>query len=396
MRGNRLRRILLATLLGAVLAPIATGIFALQNGAWTHSPIIRNGQSIIAGAILSRVDLVSVSEVKNPSSLTSLTAAELTALSDGNIAIISSSNLASLERPRKAGSFVIATVEPLDFVGKSQAAQRKLVETIDAAAAAGKIDAIVEATASDTLRAGEWGKRAVIKLRAAGVIRCVIFDGAHHIGTLALAPDILIIPVTNHAGETHAAHWFTRDAVPLKLLEEVLRDNNIESTIAQFPRAGIPIKNRDGMAWLAAQAIRNAAAAKTETIGAQSTGGARHASAASAQHSDGHYGYGNQGENACFVSITIDYVSGETQLVKPRILKALKGKIRPGGRNDRAVEHVYFGLTTGNSRFPYGSQAAGFDRRELEGYLNKHLPYKITVLSEPLSVWDIYLQRLGM
>ena len=396
MRGSALRRIIIGVLLFVVLAPIAIGIFALQNGPWTHSPIIRNGQSIIAGAILSRVDLVSVSEAKSGSGLASLTPAQLTALQDGNIDIISSSNLASLGRPRKAGSFVIATVEPLDFVGKSRAEQRELVETIDAAAEAGKIDAIIEATASDTLRAGEWGERAVMRLRAADVIRCVIFDGAHHIGTLALAPDILIIPVTNHAGETYAAHWFTRDAVPLELLEEVLRDNNIESTIAQFPRAGIPIKNRAGMAWLAAQAIRSATAAKTKATGAPNTGGARHASAASTQHSDRRYKHGSQGENARFVSITIDFESGGTRTVKPRILEALKGKIRPAGRNDREVGRVYFGLTTGVSRFPHRSEAAGFDRRELEDYLNTHLPYEITVLSEPLSVWDIYLKRLGL
>ncbi|HCG98652.1 MAG TPA: hypothetical protein DE036_02275, partial [Actinobacteria bacterium] len=168
----------------------------------------------------------------------------------------------------------------------------------------------------------------------------------------------------------------------------------IESTSARFPRAGIPIKNRNGMAWLAAQAIRGAAAAE-ETF-PRNTGGAHHASAASTQHSDGRYKHGSQGEHARFVSITIDCESGETQAVKPLILNELKGKIRPAGRNDREVGRVYLGLTTGNSCFPYKSEAAGFDRRELENYLNKHLPNPITVLSEPLSVWDIYVKRLGL
>jgi hypothetical protein len=394
MSGSAMRRIILATLLVVVLAPTVIGILALQNGPWTHSPIIRNGQSLIAGAILSRIDLVSIAEGEDPPRQTSLSPAKVAALQNDKIAIVSSSNLASLEQPQKADSFIIATIEPLDLVGKRRAAQRELIEAIDDAAVAGKIDAIVEATASDALRAGKWGERAVIRLRATGVIRCVIFDGAHHVGSLALAPDIMIIPVTNHAGETYAAHWFTRDAVPLKLLEEVLRDNNIDSTIAQFPRAGVPIKNRNGMAWLAAQAIRATATAE-KTVG-QNTGRARHTSAIPTQQSNERHEHGYSGVNSRFISITIDCENGGTQAVKPRILNALKGKIRPGGRNDREVGRVYLGLTTGNSCFPHMSEAAGFDRQELEMYLNKHLPYHVTVLSEPLSVWDIYIKRLGL
>ncbi|MDP2210528.1 MAG: hypothetical protein Q8J63_02165 [Candidatus Aquicultor sp.] len=394
MRGTTKRRLLLATALIVVLAPNIIGILALQNGPWTHSPIIRNGQSFIAGAILSRIDLVSIPEGEDLPRLTSLPPAKLSALENGKIAIVSSPNLASLEQPQKADSFVIATIEPLDLVGKSRAAQRELVEAIDDAATAGKIDAIVEATASDALRAGEWGRRSVIRLRAAGVIRCVIFDGAHHVGSLALAPDILIIPVTNHAGETYPAHWFTRDAVPLKLLEEALRDNNIESTIARFPRAGIPIKNRNGMAWLAAQAIRGGA--KAGKTAAQSTGKVHRASGTSTRQNNQHNKNSGSGKNSRFVSITVDCENGGTQAVKPRILNELKGKIRPDGRNDREVGRVYLGLTTGNSCFPYKSEATGFDRQELEKYLNKHLPYHIIVLSEPLSVWDIYLKRLSL
>ncbi|MBS3908141.1 MAG: hypothetical protein KGZ93_00685 [Actinobacteria bacterium] len=394
MRGGAKRRLILATLLIVVLAPTAIGILALQNGPWTRSPIIQNGQSFIAGAILSRIDLVSVSKADDLPRPTSLSPAKLTALINDDITVVSSSNLASLERPRKAGGFVIATIEPLDLVGKSGAARRRLIEAIDAAAAAGKVDAIVEATASDTLRGGKWGERAVKRLRAAGVIRCVIFDGAHHVGSLALAPDILIVPVTNHAGETYAAHWFTRDAVPLKLLEEVLRDNNIDSTIARFPRAGIPIKNRNGMARLAAQAIR--AAATAEKTVARSTGGARRTSAISTQHGNKRHKDGSSGRNSRFVSITIDCENRGTQTVMPRILNELKGKIRLAGRSNKEIDRVYLGLTAGNSRFPYKSAAVEFDRRELEGYLNKHLPCEITVLSEPLSVWDIYVTRLGL
>ncbi|MDI6816910.1 MAG: hypothetical protein QME41_06950 [Actinomycetota bacterium] len=394
MRGRAKRRLILATLIIVVLAPTVIGILALQNDPWTHSPIIRDGQSFIAGAILSRVDLVSIPEGEDPPRQTSLSPAKVAALQSEKIAIVSSSNLASLDPPQKADRFVIATIEPLDLIGKSSATQRELIEAIDNAAVAGKIDAIIEATASDALRAGQWGRRSVIRLRAAGVIRCVIFDGAHHVGSLALAPDILIIPVTNHAGKTYAAHWFTRDAVPLKLLEEALRDNNIESTIAQFPRAGIPIKNRNGMAWLAAQAIRDAA--KPGKTAPQSTGKVHRASGISTRQNNQHNENSSSGVNSRFVSITVDFESGGTQAVKPRILNALKGRIRPAGRNDREVGRVYLGLTTGNSCFPYKSETAGFDRRELEEYLNKHLPYHVIVLSEPLSVWDIYVKRLGL
>jgi hypothetical protein len=370
-----------------VLALALIGMLALQNGPWTHSPIIKNGQSLIAGMILSRVDLVSMPEGRGLSPSVPLPPMKIRALEKGDIDIVSASNLAHLGKQPQGERFVIVTIEPLDLIGKGTAEQRRIIEGVDNLAILGKIDAIVEATASDALRAGEWGKRGTIRLRAAGVIRCVLFDGGHHIDSLPLAPDILIVPVTEYKGEAHAAHWFTRDAVPLRVLTRTLRDSGIESAIALFPRAGIPVKNRDGMAWLAAQSVRKAI--ETERAGEHT----RDKSTPALDPAVSKTGYPvTEGR---FISLSVDCENGGTNMVKPRILSELRGKIRPVGRNSAGTENVYLCVTIGNSCFPYRSKDAGFNRRELEAYLDKRMPYNITVLSEPLSVWDIYLARLG-
>lgn len=46
------------------------------------------------------------------------------------------------------------------------------------------------------------------------------------------------------------------------------------------------------------------------------------------------------------------------------------------------------------SRFPHVSKKVEFDGEELEEFLNDKIPHKVTVLTEPFSTWDIYLEEL--
>lgn len=379
-------RILAAAAIAVVLVPSLVGLLALQNAPWTHSTVIRRTQSFMADAVFSRIELVSVDDDPGVAGFAAVPAEKLAALDRGEFDIVSASEVTAPSQPRDPGRFVIAVIETLDLTGKSPDEQRALIESVDELAARGEVDAIVEATASDTLRAGEWGKRAAERLRTAGVIRCVLFDGGHHAKTLPLAPDILIVPVTEFRGKAHAAHWFTRDAVPLGLLKASLAANSRVSIVARCPRAGIPLKNRSGMAWLAAQAIRKAA----------HKGRSQRKPAASTQPAPDRTAPNSSSAPAVrFVSVNVPCENGGTNRVKLRILDKLRGEIRPTGRNSREVGRVYLGVTTGNSRFPHRSTDAGFDRRRLEAYLNERLPYDVTVLSEPLSVWDIYVERLS-
>jgi hypothetical protein len=381
----RKRRVILVIVLFILLTPVFITILALQNPPWTRSPTFKNIQSFVSSLILSRINVVTIPEGQDIGRIAGLPFTKLLAIQKGDIEIISASALPDRDSKGLLNRFTIATIEPLDLMGKSEEEQRRIITAVDDLAVRKRIDAIVEATTSDLIRSSNWGMGEVQRLRDAGVVRCVIFDGGHHVGSLQLKPDILLVPITYYDGEPYAGHWFTRDAVSIVKLKRALNRAGIDSMIAQFPRFGIPIKNRDGMAKIAAQAILRAV--KNSNQDSATLTEDRFSHIAPDDES------GEQLENSLFLSLSADCKANEEDILK-QVREAVQKSEQGAGK--RKIEHLCIGLTFGNSRFPHISEPVETDSEGLEAFLNKNLPYRVSILSEPLSTWDIYLYRFGV
>ncbi|MDI3279875.1 MAG: hypothetical protein QJR13_00690 [Bacillota bacterium] len=82
---------------------------------------------------------------------------------------------------------------------------------------------VVDASHADGARAGAAGHRSLELLRQAGVARAVLFDGGHHLHTLPLRPDLLLVPVLRGPeGRLYVAHAYLKDALPLSELQALL------------------------------------------------------------------------------------------------------------------------------------------------------------------------------
>lgn len=394
------RRIILIALAIIVITPLFVTMLALQNQPWTHSPVVRKTQAFISTIILSHFDVVTIPGNQNPLPNPDLPLARIAphkyrALRSRNITILTTNEVMSKKsseyntRIKSKDSFIIAVIETLDLLGKTQTEKRKIIEKVDDLALKRKIDAIVEATASDNVSNNIWGLKRTGRLHKAGVIRCVIFDGGHHIGPLELAPDILLVPVTRHKKALYASHWFTRDSIPVWKLERLLKDENMDCLVALFPRDGLPVKNSKGMAMIALQAILKI----MEELGdGKSTPNYKPATQLkqTPQQQQNHNNSSSK-TKPIFISLKVSPKDDETT-----ILKKLKNKIKSKQKDEEKIDRVYVGLTFGISQFPYKSERIKIKTSRLETSLSKNLPHKITVLSEPLSTWDIYLARLGI
>lgn len=102
----------------------------------------------------------------------------------------------------------------------------------------GNAQAMVECSGMDAWHTYGVGTRSLSKLRAKGY-RVVIFDGGHHLPTLGLSPDIIIIP--QMAG--YAVHAKTLDGIKANTIKEMAADIHSHTVIATVPRWAL-VKNR--------------------------------------------------------------------------------------------------------------------------------------------------------
>ncbi|MDD2619698.1 MAG: hypothetical protein PHC92_03390 [Syntrophomonadaceae bacterium] len=96
---------------------------------------------------------------------------------------------------------------------------------------------IIECSAADTWHTTEDGMLLLTKLRSQAY-RVVIFDGGHHLPTLGLAPDIIIVPEI--AG--YAAHSYMLDGIKTDKIQELIRVTGSDTLIVSVPRWAL-IKN---------------------------------------------------------------------------------------------------------------------------------------------------------
>ncbi len=380
------RRVIIGIIILILLIPLAITALALQNPPWANGPPFINIESAISNFILTHFNVVDISDEQNLNSVANLTYPKLKLLDEGKIKVLTATEIANktYEKPLDTKDcFIVAIIDPADVEGKAYKERRRVIQAVDDLAVKGKINAIVEATASDIARANPWGLKETGRLRGAGVIRCVIFDGGHHIGTLPLKPDILLIPTIYYKGKPSASHWYTRDTVPLHKLEDALKSEAINSVIARFPRDGLPVKNPNGMAGLVRQSLidivkKNAHDKASVTF--------RRPPISSTNFEE--FGVSKA---SLFMSMEINPMDSKDTAAN-RILD----EVKKHEDRDKKIEHVYLGLTFGSSKFPYRSKKVEYGMGELEKSLNKRLLHKVTVMSEPVSTWDIYLSRTGL
>jgi hypothetical protein len=90
---------------------------------------------------------------------------------------------------------------------------------------------LVECSGMDGWHTSVQGQRDLEAMRGK-VLRVVIFDGGHHLPTLALRPDLVIIPVT----WGYAAHGYMKDAVSVKTVTDIIRREKINCPVITVPR----------------------------------------------------------------------------------------------------------------------------------------------------------------
>lgn len=81
--------------------------------------------------------------------------------------------------------------------------------------------------------------------------RVVVFDGGHHLPTLGLSPDIIIVPVY----KGYAAHGYMRDGMKVSALLELLEKTHSSSILVAVSRWDL-VKTEDSLQGIAKQTLR--------------------------------------------------------------------------------------------------------------------------------------------
>lgn len=108
---------------------------------------------------------------------------------------------------------------------------------------------VVQCSGMDAWHTTPRGWRALEELRNS-TLRVVIFDGGHHLPTLALQPDLVIIPATMG----YAAHGYMKDALSVKCLAKILKQENLSFPVVTVPRWAL-VKTEDSMNKIAIKAV---------------------------------------------------------------------------------------------------------------------------------------------
>lgn len=110
-------------------------------------------------------------------------------------------------------------------------------------------DVIVECSELDSWHLSTTGNKYLNKIRKQAY-RVVIFDGGHHLPTLGLEPDIIIIPEMNG----YALHSYMIDGMKIETIIEVVKEIKAPIVIAQVSRWSL-VKNQKSLTAIALKAI---------------------------------------------------------------------------------------------------------------------------------------------
>lgn len=91
--------------------------------------------------------------------------------------------------------------------------------------------ALIECSALDSWHTTPAGQISLTNLRST-TYRVVVFDGGHHLATLGLEPDILLVPSLKGI----ATHGYMRDGLEVKQLQAIVEELRVPTVIAVVPR----------------------------------------------------------------------------------------------------------------------------------------------------------------
>ncbi|NLV16222.1 MAG: hypothetical protein GXY50_03280 [Syntrophomonadaceae bacterium] len=109
---------------------------------------------------------------------------------------------------------------------------------------------VVESSGIDAWHTTSAGYKGLKQLTEQA-LRAVVFDGGHHLPTLGLTPDLIIVPVT----QGYAAHAYMRDAVKVEKLLALMEQEHIDCPVAAVSRWGL-VKTPSSMNQIAMEALR--------------------------------------------------------------------------------------------------------------------------------------------
>lgn len=207
---------------------------------------------------------------------------------------------------------------------------------------------IVECSALDNWHSSREGSSYLIPLREKAY-RVVIFDGGHHLPTLGLSPDIIIVPVY----KGYAAHGYMRDGMKVSVLLKLLRSSHSSSVLVAVSRWDL-VKTEDSLEGIAKQTLHRLkfSHARTDPLVIQ------------CQPRISKYGAD------IFIYVAGEYTQNPELLVK---------RCRQLGMQD--VKEILVA-------FDY----AGFSREQAEQYrknLQKQLGLKVITVNQPVKVTDL-------
>lgn len=110
-------------------------------------------------------------------------------------------------------------------------------------------NAVIECSAMDAWHTSERGIEYLSLLRPTAY-RLVVFDGGHHLPTIGLKPDIIIVPQMMG----FALHSYTNDGIKVEKLVSIARQVDSPSIIITVPRWAV-IKNERALTHLAARIL---------------------------------------------------------------------------------------------------------------------------------------------
>lgn len=123
-----------------------------------------------------------------------------------------------------------------------------------------KTTAIVECSAADTWHTSKAGQHYLSKMRPQAY-RVVVFDGGHHLPTLGLAPDIIIVPEIGG----FAVHSYMLDGIQTSKIQALAREINSPSLIVCVPRWAL-VKNEKALQILTRKIISTAHYTNNEAL----------------------------------------------------------------------------------------------------------------------------------
>lgn len=113
-------------------------------------------------------------------------------------------------------------------------------------------EVIVECSAADTWHTSPEGRSYLERLRSRAY-RVVIFDGGHHLPTLGMAPDIIVVPEL--AG--YAVHSYMADGMKLAKLRELIAETGSSTMLVSVPRWAL-VKNEQSLCIIVRKALDKA------------------------------------------------------------------------------------------------------------------------------------------